>query len=634
MSIKQIMKNLFKSQTAYEILELLSNQEDGRFYLNEIASALKKNSANVSRELNGLIAEKIVSSITVGKKKYYFLNSQYDALPELKSLLMKNNNQSLDQRFKGDWLLAEEIINANPWFMAICFYCFANQFVSPGGRAYKRLAAIYKGYHLWFYFDKQDAYEIGEHLVDKFVASVGFMEEVNDKIRYFADTLVKVVSKIPEGNLRKLNNDDLWRHYQDHEDIHREYYQWGWIPAAADMFGDNLTNRGKEILTRQGVSADKVEEYLALLTQPDKASMLKEEQDNLIKIGIKVQSDQEQFSLLQELFRKFKEEDVKFFGLYTHSEKYEQKFTEVVRSLKNKIRPDILADLEHHYRQYFYTKFLYTEEQGVYDFEHYLKSLVRLVNSDHNLQATAQKQAEESRNLLKKRQELIKQLSLKPDLVRFFSAWGDFMITKIYRRYAQLFALYKTTYILEEMAARVGLSLKELRFMRTEEIRSALFKKIIDKEEIKSRVKLAVYYTAANMEVYYSGAVAKDIVNRYFSHNSDQDLTELKGQCGCRGQAKGAVKIVNVMSDMAKMNKGDVLVSISTQPDLLPAMRKASAFVTDQGGVTSHAAIVAREMNTPCVIATKVATQVLHDGDIVEVDADKGIVKIIKKYAK
>jgi len=78
------------------------------------------------------------------------------------------------------------------------------------------------------------------------------------------------------------------------------------------------------------------------------------------------------------------------------------------------------------------------------------------------------------------------------------------------------------------------------------------------------------------------------------------------------------------------MKEGDILVSISTQPDLLPAMKKAAAFITDQGGVTSHAAIVAREMNTPCVIATKNATKVLHDGDEVDVYADKGIVKILK----
>jgi len=379
------------------------------------------------------------------------------------------------------------------------------------------------------------------------------------------------------------------------------------------------------------VPASQIEEYLAILTQPDQPSLLKEEQDNLINIGIKVQADAAQFAIFQELFRKFKEEDVKFFGLYTHSEEYEAKFTEVVRDLTNKIKPDILRDLQAHYAQYFYTKFIYTEEQGVYDFEHYLKELVRLVNGDHDLRASAARQEQEARELLARRQTLVKRLALPDKLVRFFGAWGDFMVTKIYRRYAQLFALYKTTYILEEMARRFGLTIKELRFMTSREIKAALFEQKISREEVRARVQHSIYYTAQDTEVYYSGPIVKEIVTKYIQKEEKQEITELKGQCGCRGQARGIVRIVNVIADIPKIKPGEILVSISTQPDLLPAMKKAAAFVTDQGGVTSHAAIVAREMNTPCVIATKIATKVLHDGDEVEVDADKGIVKILKK---
>ena len=67
------------------------------------------------------------------------------------------------------------------------------------------------------------------------------------------------------------------------------------------------------------------------------------------------------------------------------------------------------------------------------------------------------------------------------------------------------------------------------------------------------------------------------------------------------------------------------------KPDYLSAMKKAVAFVTDEGGITCHAAIVARELNKPCIIGTKIATKVLKDGDEVEVDADKGVVKILKR---
>ena len=60
-------------------------------------------------------------------------------------------------------------------------------------------------------------------------------------------------------------------------------------------------------------------------------------------------------------------------------------------------------------------------------------------------------------------------------------------------------------------------------------------------------------------------------------------------------------------------------------------MEKASAFVTDEGGMLCHAAIIAREMNKPCIVGTKSATKILKDGDLVEVDANAGIVKILKK---
>ncbi len=79
------------------------------------------------------------------------------------------------------------------------------------------------------------------------------------------------------------------------------------------------------------------------------------------------------------------------------------------------------------------------------------------------------------------------------------------------------------------------------------------------------------------------------------------------------------------------MEKGHILVSHSTNPNILSAMIKASAIITNAGGLTCHAAIVAREFKIPCVIGTKIATKVLKDGDMVEVDAQRGIVRKITK---
>ena len=85
---------------------------------------------------------------------------------------------------------------------------------------------------------------------------------------------------------------------------------------------------------------------------------------------------------------------------------------------------------------------------------------------------------------------------------------------------------------------------------------------------------------------------------------------------------------------MFDFQDGDILVTGMTRPEFVPLMKKASAIITDEGGLTCHAAIISRELNIPCIIGTKIATQVLQDGDMVEVDADKGIIRILNSNSK
>jgi len=114
----------------------------------------------------------------------------------------------------------------------------------------------------------------------------------------------------------------------------------------------------------------------------------------------------------------------------------------------------------------------------------------------------------------------------------------------------------------------------------------------------------------------------KDIV-------SESTINEFKGVVAFKGIVKGRVKVIWRKNQGNKINNGDILVAPMTTPSLLGAIKKAAAVVTDEGGITCHAAIVARELKKPCIIGTKIATQVLKDGDRVEVDADKGVVRKI-----
>ncbi len=104
-------------------------------------------------------------------------------------------------------------------------------------------------------------------------------------------------------------------------------------------------------------------------------------------------------------------------------------------------------------------------------------------------------------------------------------------------------------------------------------------------------------------------------------------VSEVRGQIASPGIARGYVRIVRKTADCAAVLDGEILVSPMTNPEFIPAMKRAAAFVTEEGGITSHAAIIARELGKPCVIGTKVATKVFQNGDEVEVDATKGIVR-------
>lgn len=114
----------------------------------------------------------------------------------------------------------------------------------------------------------------------------------------------------------------------------------------------------------------------------------------------------------------------------------------------------------------------------------------------------------------------------------------------------------------------------------------------------------------------------------YFSSKSGL----VKGLAANSGIYKGTVRVVlNPAKDDKKFHQGDVLVASMTRPEYISLMSRAGAFVTDEGGISCHAAIIAREMGKPCIIGTRNATKILKDGNFVEVDANLGTVKIIKK---
>ncbi len=158
------------------------------------------------------------------------------------------------------------------------------------------------------------------------------------------------------------------------------------------------------------------------------------------------------------------------------------------------------------------------------------------------------------------------------------------------------------------------------------------FGKKISKNVLKKRKRHYVWFMDNGREKYYFGNQANEIELREIkSSDNIFNISKMKGVIASKGAVKGTVKIIKARRHFFKFRLGDILVASMTTPIFLPLMKKASAIITDEGGITCHAAIVAREMQKPCIIGTKIATKVLKDGDLVEVDADKGVVKILKR---
>ncbi|MBU1031256.1 MAG: PEP/pyruvate-binding domain-containing protein [Nanoarchaeota archaeon] len=189
--------------------------------------------------------------------------------------------------------------------------------------------------------------------------------------------------------------------------------------------------------------------------------------------------------------------------------------------------------------------------------------------------------------------------------------------------------------LLEVLSKQFFIKIDNLKFYSKEELLSLFDKKILSLSIIKQRKKAYVLISENQKTIAYEGKKAQLIIDD-FKDNSVVKIV-IKGKTASQGKARGRVKVIvynSVLSELKKhcqaMNKGDVLIAETTSPDLITACHKASAIVTNQGGQLSHAAIISREMNIPCIVATNNATQIFKDGDYVEVDADKGIVRKIK----
>lgn len=193
-------------------------------------------------------------------------------------------------------------------------------------------------------------------------------------------------------------------------------------------------------------------------------------------------------------------------------------------------------------------------------------------------------------------------------------------------------AHYDLQQLYKEVAKRTNLDLTEVYFLTNEEVEQALGGKDL-KGLIRDRQELSVCIVKDGKVSILAMQQAMDYAKEHGLELLSEEVTtgvkEVKGVAGSPGKVQGIARVIAKKEDFGKLHEGEILIAPMTTPDYVTIMKLASAFVTDEGGVTCHASIVAREMNKPCIIGTKIATKVFKDGDMVEVDAGRGVVRRI-----
>lgn len=211
---------------------------------------------------------------------------------------------------------------------------------------------------------------------------------------------------------------------------------------------------------------------------------------------------------------------------------------------------------------------------------------------------------------------------IKPD---FIGSIEKIRTITIYPEFFEKVIIPLSVKILEKN--NVSNSVAKAELITLNELKTNVFSKLEERLSYSIEGKLFLYEMVDGEENVEYSAENKLLVNR-LNHIESFKTRIMKGAVAYPGKVTGRVRVIlDVGADPLK--PGEILVTINSTPELSKYITDCSAIITDEGGLGCHAATISREFKIPCVIGTKIATKVLKDGDTVEVDADKGMVKIL-----
>lgn len=474
----------------------------------------------------------------------------------------------------NDWFMFGEWYGIT-WFHACYFEGLTKTVKKYVGIGLTQMVDELEGNVQRIYFLRSEWDKAGKKYLGMIVKNPKILADILSETREATDDLLRFIKKLKSLKIDKLSKKEQIKLLEEYHKAHHKIWILGQVPNVLELESTYLTDYLKSWLKKKLISKDVVSAFQVLVTPRELSKAQKQEKEML---GLALKKNPQK-------------------ALSAHYEKYKWlHFGWTGPDLTLKYFEDVHAGF-------------YKEGKS----KERLKNLVA-----------------QHKKLLKNKSDLLKRLKPPSKITALFRLLEEMVFIKAYRMDALYMSYSTITPLLRKVAKDNYLSFDQVFALYLLWLIKMIKEDKFDTNWINQVCQYSVWDFNHNKSRFLVGEEARKVASevKKFLPKS-KAVKELKGETAYPGKAKGIVKIVNYAGEMQKFNAGDILVSNVTDPSLLPAMKKASAFVTNMGGLTCHAAIVARELRIPCVIGTKIATHVLKDGDTVEVDAEKGTVKKI-----
>jgi len=473
---------------------------------------------------------------------------------------------------------------------------------------FKKSLGIKFGIRNHIYLDGEIYLELNElntldAIIKKKMKNPDFLLLMIKRCYFQSRNLLKIAQKTAKiKNVKEKTNKDLEKLFLDYsEEVLKTTPFMNFIVVIAEILQGEISSRIKKILERRG-EEEKLDEYLKTLIFPPEENYPARAVRELVETAALIQKDKDLKRLFKrpprEILRKFKN---KHLGLSKRLVEYVGEFGFL--TMEYYVGPPMTI-------------------------EEVIAQLKDLLKEDCALKFKAIKK--ERRETEKKYESAKRKLKLSKENLKLIKTAREVLSLRQYRADALFIAGYRVRNLLLEIAGRLDTDYDHLLFLTYKEIRESLKKgKIPRGINLKERKKgFAVFLVDGKFKLVTGRQLAEERDKRKAKITP---AVELKGTIAFIGKHIGKARIVETIEDIEKVKDKDVLVAPMTNPYYVPAMIKAGAIVTDEGGILCHAAIVSRELGVPCIIATKHATKVFKDGDLIEVDAEKGVVRKLKK---